>query len=182
MDTYLLIKTLHVLAVVIWVGGDFACLVLSLRHQRSRDVAAFMRLLPDIMFVTKVLAVPSSLTALVCGLAMVLMSWDFGQMWVWIGLAGFALVFVGGVAFLRPRTERLIALADDQGPTPRVAERAAAILRVVAFDHAVMFLVVADMVLKPGFDDYAIWLGMLAILVAAGALIWLVPARREQPA
>ncbi len=182
MDTYLLIKTLHILAVIIWLGGDFACLVLSVRCERNGDTAAGIALLPDIMFITRTLVVPSSLVALLCGLAMVWMAWDFAQLWVWIGLAGLATVLVGGVAFLKPRTERLMALAATEGPTAEVATRHGAILRIVKFDHLIMFVVVADMVLKPGFGDDAVWLALAALLAAGAGLIFLTPARPMQSA
>jgi len=177
MDLYPFIKALHVVCVIMWVGGDFALLVLSFRHQRAGDVAGFVRFLPDVMFVTRHVAIPASLVALACGLTMAFMSWGFAQLWILIGLAGFATVFVGGIAFLRPRTERLLAAADQGIPPAELAERAGKILRLVGFDHVVMFLVVADMVLKPGFDDYGTWLVMLVVLIGAGVLISRAPAR-----
>ncbi len=177
MDAYPFIKALHVISVVMWVGGDFALLVVSLRRQRAGDIAAFVRFLPDVMFITTHVAIPASLVALACGLTMAFMSWGFGQLWILIGLAGFATVFVSGTAFLRPRTEQLLA-TGGQGSPAELAARAGGLLRLVGFDHVVMFLVVADMVLKPGFADSGIWLAMLVVLVVSATLLWLVPARR----
>ncbi len=171
MDIYSLLKAVHVACVIVWVGGDFALLVLSARRLRSGDVAEFVRFLPDVLFITKYVAIPSSLVAVACGLAMAFMTWGFGQLWILIGLAGFATVFGSGVVFLRPQTEQLIAMAGQDASSDALAERARRLLRFVRFDHAVMFLVVADMVLKPGFDDYGTWLVMLAALAGAGALI-----------
>ena len=177
MDLYPFIKALHVVCVVMWVGGDFALLALSLHRLRSGDIGGFVKFLPDVMFVTRHVAIPASLVALACGLTMAFMSWGFAQLWILIGLAGFATVFVGGIAFLRPRTERLLAMADQGVPPAELAEHAGKILRLVGFDHVVMFLVVADMVLKPGFGDFGTWLVMLAVLGGAGMLIWRAPAR-----
>ncbi len=179
MNVYPFIKALHVISVVIWVGGDFTLLVLSLHRRRAGDDAAFVRFLPDVMFATTHVAIPASLVALVCGLTMVFMTWDFGQLWILIGLAGFATVFVSGTFFLRPRTERLMAGGVEASPAELVAH-AGGLLRLVGFDHVVMFLVVVDMVVKPGFADSGIWLAMLVVLVVSATLLWLVPARRHQ--
>ncbi len=179
MDAYPFIKALHVACVIMWVGGDFALLVLSVRRRRSGDIAGFVRFLPDVMFITKYVAIPSSLVAVACGLAMAFLSWGFAQLWILIGLAGFATVFASGVLVLRPQTEQLIAMGNQDGSQAELAERAGRLLRFVMFDHAVMFLVVADMVLKPGFGDTGTWLAMLVALAAAGLLIRLLPDRPQ---
>jgi uncharacterized membrane protein len=172
VDVYPLIKALHVACVIVWIGGDFALLVLSTHRLRSGAVTEFVRFLPDVMVVTRYVAIPSSLVAVACGLTMAFMSWGFGELWILIGLAGFATVFGNGVVFLRPQTERLMALAGQDRPPAELAWRASRLLRFVESGHVVMFLVVADMVLKPGFGDTGTWLAMLVVLAVAGALIW----------
>ncbi len=171
MSAYLIVKALHVAGAVIWVGGDFACLTLSMRAMHRRDIKEFMQLMPSIKFVTQFLAMPASLTALVCGIAMVIMSWDFSQLWIILGLLGFAIVLISGVGFLRSHTEQLTRLYAADGPTDEVKKRAGEILRLVKLDHLVMFVVIADMVLKPTIDDRTTWFALLGATVLIGGYV-----------
>lgn len=176
MDTYLLIKTLHVLFVVIWIGGDFSFLVFSIRAERKGDFDGFVGLIPNILFFAQYVATPTSIGALICGVAMVLAAWSFTDLWILIGLAGLLTVVVSGVGFLRPRTGRLLDMAEKSGTTPALEAQAREIMRLVKFDHLVMFLVIADMVLKPTSGDYGVWGPMLVVLLL-GAAIFLGPVR-----
>lgn len=182
MDSYLVVKMLHVAFVVIWVGGDFSFLIFSVRAERAGDFPEFVRQLPNILFFAQYVAMPASVGALICGVAMVLMSWSFSELWVLIGLGGLLAVVVSGVGFLRPRTERILAGARKDGLTPALETTAREILRFVKFDHLVMFLVIADMVLKPGYDDYSVWVPMLMVLLAGAALFLRPAAAAGRPA
>jgi hypothetical protein len=58
----------------------------------------------------------------------------------------------------------------------RVAEAAAVarrLIRVSKFNHAMLFLVVADMVFKPYWTDY-VTLGLMALALAAAAYLLLL--------
>jgi xanthine/uracil permease len=54
-------------------------------------------------------------------------------------------------------------------------------LSVARFDITMLAVVVADMVLKPSFDDYAVLIAMAVVLVAAAAY-FLMPLRSARPA
>ena len=101
------------------------------------------------------------------------LSWGFEQLWILIGLAGLAAVAVNGVAGLRPRSERLLATMKTESKGI-VLHRFREILRMAKFDHVVLFVVIAAMVLKPGFDDVATW-SVMAVIVVAAALLFLMP-------
>lgn len=183
MDPYAWLKVFHVIFVVIWVGGDFSALVLAWRAEIRRDGTAFFALLPDILFGAKFVATPASIGALACGLAMVVLRWRFDELWVLIGLAGLATAVIGGVAILRPRTLQLIAIGPPAGGgLPPEARRVQAVAR---FEHLVMFLVIADMILKPEFADTATWGVLLAVFLVGAALtlgrLPFVPAIAETP-
>jgi hypothetical protein len=67
-----------------------------------------------------------------------------------VGLAGYALTFTTGVAFLSPRAKRIAALLETKGAA--AAETQAAIreiLLIARIDVGVLLIVVADMLLKP---------------------------------
>jgi Predicted integral membrane protein (DUF2269) len=173
VDTYDYMKVLHVAFVVIWVGGDFSFLIFSIKADLRSDVGALESLIPNVLFFAKYVATPTSLGALVCGLVMAWLSWGFEQLWILIGLAGLAAVAVNGVAGLRPRSERLLATMKTESKGI-VLHRFREILRMAKFDHVVLFVVIAAMVLKPGFDDVATW-GVMAVIVVAAALLFLMP-------
>ena len=170
MDLYTWLKLFHVIFIVIWVGGDFSSLIYTWRAEAKNDGAAFMRYLPDILFFAKFVATPTSLGALACGIGMVLISWDFSQLWILIGLVGLLSAAVIGVAMLRPRSVRLLAAPSSaQSGIPVEARE---VLRYARVEHLIVFLVIADMITKPTYSDLAVWGTLLGLFVVGIALIF----------
>ena len=90
--------------------------------------------------------------------------WEFDQLWIVIGLLGYLSTFVTGIALLRPRGDRIAAMiARDGGLTPASLADARRLLALARIDYVVLFLVIADMAIKPTGDDVAVLLGMGAI-------------------
>jgi uncharacterized membrane protein len=91
---------LHVLAAMIWVGGAILLGALAtavLRTRQADAVERFVRVLPVVA--PRVLA-PATIAVVGLGVWLVLDStaWDFGQFWVQLALALFAVAFVIGAA------------------------------------------------------------------------------------
>jgi len=86
------------------------------------------------------------------GIVMVINSPEigFGDTWVIIGLVGFAISFVTGIAVLAPRARRLVELFDTVGSTaPQTQAAIREILLISRVDVAVLVIVVFDMLMKP---------------------------------
>jgi uncharacterized membrane protein len=131
------------------------------------------------------LFVPSSLAVLVFGILLVLDGpWSFDQLWIALGLAGYAFSFFLGILFLSPESGRIAKLIEAHGPAHQaVTSRISRILAVSRFELAILFAVVLDMTLKPTGDDA--WFYVLAAaIVAAGAgfALWGYRGPRGGPA
>jgi MFS family permease len=143
--------------------------------------------LDDAAGLATILFIPASLGAFVTGLLLVLDGpWSWDQLWIVLGLAGFAATFLTGLLVIKPRSEKLAAIVErDGGLSPEALVGARQLLIIGRSDYVVLFLVVADMVLKPTKDDVGTLVAMAAIL-AAGIAYVVVRARaagaREQPA
>src|SRR3954449_12014993 len=102
MSRYELLLFGHVVCVILWVGGGSLFHILGFRAERTDDNEAIERIFKDLAFLGTRLFLPSSLLVLVFGLLLVWDSdfWSFSQLWIALGLAGFAITFLTGIAWL----------------------------------------------------------------------------------
>jgi uncharacterized membrane protein len=109
------------------------------------------------------------------GIALVIESeaWSFDQLWIVLGLVGFATTFVTGLFMIKPASERIGAAMEREGGrlTPQLRTDIRKLIVMARLDYVVLFLVIADMVIKPIGDDVGVLIGMAAILVAGIAYI-----------
>ena len=152
LDLYGVLKTVHVLAAVTWVGGSITMNLLGTRIATTNDgqrMAVFGR---DAAWVGNVVYLPASVVVLVFGVLAVLEGdWSFGDPWVSIGLAGVLVTALTGSLFFGPELKRIAALAESEGPDDtQVMQRTARLVRLGRVDLVVLLVVVVVMVLKPG--------------------------------
>ena len=114
MDTYTLVKFLHVAFVVVWLGGGFSLVVLGARANRANDTADLIKVIQQVVYMNHVF-VPASLLAFLCGLILAWIAGLFDLLWVIIGLAGFLATFATGIAVLKPRSDKVAALIATGG-------------------------------------------------------------------
>jgi uncharacterized membrane protein len=187
MTRYEILLFLHISAAIIWIGAGFLLNVQGARADRRRDEEGIRRVLEDAGGLANIIFIPASLAAFVTGLLLVFDGpWSFDQLWIVVGLAGFAATFATGLFVLKPRSEKLAAIIDrDGGLSPEALAGARQLMILGRSDYVVLFLVVADMVLKPTKEDVGTLLVMATILVAGVAYV-VVKARsagiKEQPA
>ena len=170
MDTYSFIKFLHITFVVIWLGGGFCLVLLGARANRANDTADLAKVIQQVVYMSSHVFVPSALLAFVCGLIMAWIAGFFGTLWVIIGLVGFIATFGIGIALLKPRSEKVAAMIAKDGATPAAIEQGRDILRIAQFDLAMLFVVVADMAIKPAPENYIVLIVMALAIVAAGVV------------
>jgi hypothetical protein len=96
--------------------------------------------------------------------------WTFHPLWIKLGLAAFALSFLVNAGVRAPLTRRLA-----QEPA-RLASVLAALAR---FELAVLYLTVADMVLKPSGSDIWFLVAVATILVVTATPVVVRSRRRE---
>jgi uncharacterized membrane protein len=150
VTTYTVLKTIHLLAAVVWVGGGVMIVTLLARSRRADDSAGLVTLVRQLQFVGPRIFAPSGLILVITGIWMVQyqgIPWD---LWVILGLVGWGATFVTGNFFLRPTGEKLGAELAEKGPDdPGARSLMDRILNVARVDQVVLVLVIVDMVIKP---------------------------------
>ena len=174
MTLYEFLLFIHVAATVVWVGSGFFGIVLAIGYDKDGDDAATERMLKDQERLALRLFVPASLIVVLAGIALVIESeaWSFDQLWIVLGLVGFATTFFTGLLLLKPTTDRLAAQMErDGGMTPQTLIEVKRLLVKARTDYVVLSLVIADMVIKPTGDDVAVLIGMALIAIVGVAYI-----------
>jgi uncharacterized membrane protein len=152
VDLYETLKSIHVLAVVIWVGGAFVVQFFAVRAQRADDPARVALFAKDAEWVGQGVFMPASLVVLASGIwAVIEGSWSWGDVWVLWGLGGAAFSAVLGATFLGPESGRIGALIGERGASdPEAQRRISRIYAVSRIELVILFSVVLVMVIKPG--------------------------------
>ena len=150
VNTYTVLKTIHVIAAVTWVGGGTILVTLVGRALRASDYGRLATLIRELAFVGPRIFAPSGGILVVTGIWIVQhqgIPWD---VWVILGLVGWGATFVTGNFFLGPQSKKLDGLLEAKGPSdPESVGLMRRLLNVARVDVIVLTLVVIDMVIKP---------------------------------
>ncbi|HEV8218216.1 MAG TPA: DUF2269 family protein [Gemmatimonadaceae bacterium] len=151
MSWYGVLKVLHVLAAVVWIGGGVMFTMIAARLVRSRDRAALGAVLPQMAGQLAAAGGPAAGTVLLTGIAMVIVGHiGFDTLWVRLGFGGILLHFLFGPFVMRKRTMGLIQAVSVPSADEADVARAGARLRSGMFAYlAIMTSVIVVMVLKP---------------------------------
>ncbi len=143
-----LLLGLHVIASIIWLGAAFVLTLLALRVERMGDAAAKAALNAQNDWLAPRLFIPAATLTFVFGLLLVIEgSWDLGQLWIVLGVAGWLMTFVTGFFYFKPEGERINELVEAHGiGHPEVERRFDRMEAVGRVELTVLFLIVADMV------------------------------------
>jgi len=142
----------HIAAAIVWLGGGLAVQVLAIRANRADDPARMTTIASEAEWFGTRIALPSSFSVLVLGIILAVDGpWDFGQTWIVLALIGFGLSFVTGAVFLGPESGRIAKLLAAEGPeSPAVRARIQRIFLVSRIELVLLYLIVLDMIAKPG--------------------------------
>jgi hypothetical protein len=174
MSLYELLLFLHIVATIIWIGAGFLSLVLGTSYAAGDDEPAMQRFLRDQERLAVRLFIPASLAVVLLGIALVIESdaWSFDQLWIVLGLIGYAATFVTGLFLIKPTIERIGAMELDSGRiTSSMRTEIRKLIVKSRLDYVVLMLVVFDMVVKPTGDDTGVLIGMALVLLAGIAYI-----------
>ncbi|WP_137932957.1 DUF2269 family protein [Mesorhizobium comanense] len=180
MDWYSIVKFLHVATAILWVGGGFVLFLLGVLAQRAGNVEEKLQAMRASGQLGGRFFAPMSMLTLVFGLIMCGLWIGFSDLWIVIGLVGYATTFSIGMFIFKPTGERMGAMIARDGVTPAVLEIGERMMRAARLDYAVMLVIVADMVLKPTVDDIGI-LAAMVLVVMIGAMMAFGRARRMVP-
>ncbi|MBV8065392.1 MAG: DUF2269 family protein, partial [Actinobacteria bacterium] len=125
--------------------------VLGIKLERSDDPNEIVTLARWAAWTGERIFAPAGGIVFAMGIAMMINTdWGWGKFWVVVGLIGYAMTMVTGIAFLSPQARRIAELGESKGPTaPETLAAIRKIMLVARFDVAVLLVVVADMVTKP---------------------------------
>jgi uncharacterized membrane protein len=175
MTLYELLLFIHIGASIIWIGAGFLSLLLATTYDRESDEVAIKRFLHDQEWLAMRLFIPASLVVVIFGIALVIESdaWSFDQLWIVLGLIGYAATFVTGLFFIKPASERIAGEMESQGGrlSPRLRADIRKLIVTARVDYVTFALVVFDMVAKPTGDDVGVLVAMAVILGAGIAYI-----------
>ena len=170
MSYYEILLFLHIAAAVVWLGSGFLLQLLLFRADGSDDDGLKQGIASNSGWMAQRIFIPASLVVLIVGILLTIEGpWSFGDLWVVLGLAGYAVSFLIGILFLEPEGKRIHG-AMAAGEQDRAAFMIRRINAVSRIELTVLYLVVAAMVLKPTGDDTGTLILFAAVLLAAFAL------------
>ena len=170
MSLYELLLFLHICAAIVWIGAGTLINLLAFRYDQAADHEGLRRIAVDNEHLAKILFIPASFATLILGILTTIDGpWSFGDLWILIGLGGIAATIFTGMAIISPRSEEIATMMERDGMTPAAAVKIKQLLTMARIDLVVLYLVVADMALKPTGDDVGVLIGMAVILAAAVA-------------
>jgi len=148
---YLVFKSVHILAAIVWLGGGTTIVVLALLAQARMDRTEVTQIARLAAFCGERIFAPAGLIVVAMGIAMMINGdLEWSQFWVIAGLIGYAITFVVGIAVLAPIAKKVNASVEQNGlDHPETQALIDRILMIARFDIAMLLLVVVDMVAKP---------------------------------
>jgi uncharacterized membrane protein len=149
--TYNLFKFLHVAAVIVWVGGVIALMVIPARLARQEGAAATAALGRQAAFYGRSVVGPAAVITLVAGIVMVVVGrLRFDALWIAYGFLGMVVSMGLGGALLSRLGHQLTELTASDDPDPARMSALEARLRTFNLINVLILLsVVWAMVFKP---------------------------------
>lgn len=173
MSWYSFLLFVHVAMAVIWVGGGLMMQMFIIRTSMSGEPSRMATLGEDIEWIANRVFIPASLLAFLTGVLLVIESdfYGFGDDWIVIGLALYAISFFSGILFLGPEAGRIGKLTAEGSPEAR--PRTLRLVMLARLELILLFGLIYDMTVKPDFGDSAsiLW-GLAGVLVGAALVYW----------
>lgn len=133
-----------------WFGAGIYGLIAVRRTQRVQGTEEADRLLVKMELIENIVFPPSSILVLLSGIALVTTqdAWGWGDMFVYLGLAGLVIsIFMGGA--LGSRLNKELADARQAGDTVKTATLINRFIGLGRIELLILVAVVALMVYKP---------------------------------
>ena len=166
MDFATSLKFAHVLAAVLWVGGGFATIVAGIVLSGRSTAQTQLAIVQAVVLLAPRLFIPASILTLATGVTLLFVAGWGWQPFTTLGLAGVLFTAGFGALVLGPSCERALKLADTHGAEAAIPSLRR-VQRLAMMDYAVQFAIVFLMVVKPGWQDFAIFAGLAAVVALA---------------
>ena len=139
---------LHIVGVILYVGGDIILNILALKSYKEQDVNGFLKV---VKWISPVVGIGAILT-LPSGIGLVLQSsvWSFSMFWV---LSGLFMVVIAGISesiyFSKQLREIQSILTEQVSDNTEVTTRMKHIIRIAFIINLLFLIVIWLMVFKP---------------------------------
>jgi uncharacterized membrane protein len=171
METLLLLKLVHVVGAILWVGGASILTLLVLILDRRGDDAATMTGVSYVALLGNRVFAPLGLLVIATGLLLAwLAGWGLAA-WTVLATVIVAATFLLGALVLGPSCERAVRTWEATGDATGSIPLGRRVLRLVKLDLGGQFAIISLMVLKPGWSD-PLLLVPAAILVVGALAFW----------
>jgi uncharacterized membrane protein len=149
--TYQIYKAIHVVAAVIWVGGDVTLTTLGIVFERRKEGETLAALGRMGTWIGTRVYTPVLFVVIAFGIALMHEGHiDWGQFWVIFALIGWFAAGALGIGFVGPELGRIDEAARAHGPqSDEVMRRVKRLFTIFRFDTALLILIVVDMSAKP---------------------------------
>ena len=170
MSIYDLYLMLHITGAMVWVGTAFAMVLLATRATVARDRERVTGFIRDGEWLGLRVFLPANLVVLVSAILLAHEGqWGYGQLWIRLGVFGFAVSFLAGALFFGPGWGRIRRRADRDGLGARSVE--SALRRVLVgswLDVGWLIAIVFVMTVKPRPHEWSALAVAAALPVAFG--------------
>lgn len=168
MDFATTLKFAHVLAAVLWVGGGFTTIIAGVVLAGRSTAQTQLAVVQAVTLLAPRLFIPASILTLATGVTLLFVAGWGWQPFTVLGLAGVIFTATFGALVLGPSCERALKLANTHGAEAAIPS-VRRVQRLAMMDYAVQFAIVFLMVVKPGWQDFAIFAGLAAVVALAAA-------------
>jgi uncharacterized membrane protein len=153
MDLYLLLKLVHVVGAIVWVGGASILTLLCVILDRRGDDQATLTGVSHVATIGNRVFAPVGLGVILTGLVLAWLGGYGFAAWTVLAVLIVVCTFTLGAFVLGPTCERTVKLWAETGDTAAAIGSGRRVLRLVKLDLGGQFAIIALMVLKPGWTD-----------------------------
>jgi uncharacterized membrane protein len=147
---YALFKFVHIVAVVVWIGGLLTIGVLNARFARRENTAALAAMARHSRFIATSVSGPAAGIALIAGVAMMTVAGLGFELWLVWGMTVMALsMTLGGTLLRRAGAELSERLPTSAPGDARIGALERRLATASALNIALLLSAIAMMVFKP---------------------------------
>jgi uncharacterized membrane protein len=152
-SSYQIYLALHIVAVMVWVGGDVTLTTLGIVFERKGDGEALAQLGKMGAWIGTRVYTPTLFAVFALGVVLIEKGhWGWDSFFIDFAIAGWAIATLVGVGFVGPELGRIDKAAAEHGPnSPQVGRRVKRLFLVFRFDTVLLVLIAIDMAAKPSF-------------------------------
>jgi uncharacterized membrane protein len=141
---------IHVLMAIVWVGGAVNLQIIGTRLQLANEPVQMAKFARQVEWIGTRVLTPASILIVIAGVIMTLDRWDFEQLWIIIGIAGFLYSFINGAFFLGPGSGKTGKLMEERGAEDsQVQTNLRRLFTLSRIELVILIVVVWAMTMKP---------------------------------